>query len=334
VPDFEIDGMIYKFCEGLMTYTKRPVFLRLSLLLALAVLALSAYAAQQYSQQEILEQTSQCIDCHDDKPQSLTGTPHFLSDGSEGTSKTTVGCINCHEGWETHLEDPSEETITDISSLTMANQANICSGCHVTAHQVTMTTTDPHNRADMSCTDCHTIHANKNESLLKEDLQDFCISCHSSTAAEFNRRSAHPFESENISCVDCHFSTEMESFQPTIGLGWNCQKCHTDLAGPHVYEHPVTYDFYVNGGGCTECHEPHGSNNDRLLKQPGSGICLQCHGTPPGHITNHSGLGSKLACVECHSEIHGSYDNRLFLDPNLGSKLFPDCYQSGCHSTN
>ena len=118
------------------------------------------------------------------------------------------------------------------------------------------------------------------------------------------------------------------------GLNWKCQGCHSDVAGPYLYEHPVTYQHLVEGVGCTECHSPHGSPNDRLLTQPGNGVCLQCHGTPPGHRTRHSGLGTKLACVDCHSDIHGSYDNNKFLDPMLGTKLFPNCYQSGCHIFN
>ena len=63
-------------------------------------------------------------------------------------------------------------------------------------------------------------------------------------------------------------------------------------------------------------------------------MCLQCHSVPSGHLTTHDGLGVKYDCVECHSEIHGSYDSRLLLDPDLNSKFFPDCYQSGCHSAN
>ena len=77
---------------------------------------------------------------------------------------------------------------------------------------------------------------------------------------------------------------------------------------------------------------PHGSGNERLLAQKGSTLCLQCHGVPPRHRTEHSGLGTKLQCVECHSEVHGSNHNAKFLDPDLGSKLFSNCYQSGCHA--
>ncbi len=31
-------------------------------------------------------------------------------------------------------------------------------------------------------------------------------------------------------------------------------------------------DIYIREG-CVSCHSPHGSSNDRLLKQPGDGLC-------------------------------------------------------------
>ncbi|MFH2036306.1 MAG: cytochrome c3 family protein, partial [Candidatus Zixiibacteriota bacterium] len=117
-----------------------------------------------------------------------------------------------------------------------------------------------------------------------------------------------------------------------VGLDWTCQSCHPEKAGPYPHEHPPSYTYSIDGSGCLECHQPHGSQNERLLNQPLSGICLQCHIVPPLHRTKHSGLGIKLSCVECHSDIHGSYDNALMLDPNINVNLASDCYQSGCHS--
>jgi DmsE family decaheme c-type cytochrome len=257
-----------------------------------------------------------------------------LSSDGEIKSPLFVGCINCHDGWKKHLEDPSAETIVNPSGLTSIDQSEVCNRCHQTAHQQAMVTTDPHFRADISCLDCHAVHNNPHKKLVKDDSQNFCLSCHNEVAGEFHRRSNHPLQSANIRCTDCHKIDDIKDPSLAVGHNWNCQSCHSDYAGPFLYEHPVVYDHLVEGGGCVECHQPHGSPNDRLLNQPQNGTCLQCHGTPPGHRTNHSGLGTKLACVDCHSEIHGSYDNKLFLDPDLGNKLFPDCYQSGCHIFN
>ena len=32
------------------------------------------------------------------------------------------------------------------------------------------------------------------------------------------------------------------------------------------------------GLGCATCHQPHGGNNDHLLRAQGNALCLECHG--------------------------------------------------------
>ncbi len=285
------------------------------------------------SQKEIIENSAACLDCHEDIVRSLSESAHQIFDINSG-SEMKGGCVGCHDGWVAHLEDPGKDNIGQPKNSSPGDQSKICARCHQSLHQTSMNSFDPHGLNGMTCLDCHKVHDNQNELLLTNNRQEFCLSCHSEVAADFKSRSAHPYDSGNINCVDCHVMGEMERGDNAVGLNWTCQNCHAEYSGPFIYEHPVTWKHSTQGSGCIECHQPHGSVNDRLLTQPGNGTCLQCHGTPPGHITNHSGLGSKFACIECHSEIHGSYDNRLFLDPDLGTKLFPDCYQSGCHITN
>ncbi|UCC78922.1 MAG: hypothetical protein JSW64_11645 [Candidatus Zixiibacteriota bacterium] len=273
-----------------------------------------------------------CLDCHENIEATLLNSAHEIQTVKESKESMKATCFDCHSGWQKHLDNPTAENIRTGPELSLADQTDICGGCHITPHQVAMASGDPHARADLTCSSCHMVHGNGNEYLVREDLDNYCVSCHSSVAMEFQRRSAHPVESGNIRCVDCHDLSSIENAEFKIGFDWSCQSCHEEIAGPFLYEHPVTYSHLVEGGSCMECHEPHGSVNDRLLKQTSRVLCLQCHDVPPGHITNHSGLGSRYACVQCHSEIHGSFSNNLLLDPDLGDKMFPDCYQSGCHS--
>jgi DmsE family decaheme c-type cytochrome len=275
-----------------------------------------------------------CLDCHDTKAADLKASVHQLNDPALLESPVNVACQSCHDGWEAHLEEPSADNITTGAKLTLLKEAELCSRCHVTPHQSAMVSTDPHHLYDITCSTCHTIHDNHNQYLVKDDSGNYCLTCHNSVAFEFEQRSVHPLKTGNINCVDCHDLSSIEKNARTTGFDWRCQNCHEDLAGPFIHEHPVVYNHLVEGGSCMECHNPHGSPNDRLLNQPGSGTCKQCHGTPPGHNTAHSGLGAKLECVQCHTEIHGSNTNHLFLDPDLGDKFFPDCYQSGCHTAN
>ena len=303
---------------------KIPLFVKCTMVLTMTFFL--------YSNKLFAQDPSLCLECHEDMAATLQNSPHELTAESAEFSALSVNCFGCHDGWQVHAEDPSTENISRPDNLSQSEQSEVCSRCHLTPHQSAMATTDPHMNAGLACTSCHMIHDNGNAHLVKEDLDNFCVTCHSSIAAEFQMKSSHPLESGNIRCVDCHDMAMIENREFKIGFDWKCQSCHEDQAGPYLYEHPVVYDYLVEGGGCTECHAPHGSVNDRLLKESGRVICLQCHSLPPGHIARHAGLGSKFECVQCHSEVHGSYSNNLFLDPDLGNKLFPDCYQSGCHT--
>ncbi|SYZ73035.1 putative Decaheme c-type cytochrome, DmsE family [Candidatus Zixiibacteriota bacterium] len=298
-----------------------------------SLLLVPIVSAQYYSNQDLVKKSADCLTCHDDKGASLKGTPHQMMSDISPKSSIGVGCIGCHDGWEKHLDNPSAETITNIGALTPDKQAELCRRCHVAVHQAGMASADPHLRAGLGCFDCHSIHGNHNPGLVKDGDENFCATCHANVAREFKQRSAHPLNSGNIRCTDCHKMSDLKDPSLAVGMDWPCQNCHGDKAGPFIYEHPVVYKHAVNGGGCTECHNPHGSPNDRLLAQPDNGTCLQCHGIPPLHRTMHSGLGSRFACVFCHSDIHGSNTNKDFLDPDLGVKLFPNCFQAGCHAT-
>ena len=90
-----------------------------------------------------------------------------------------------------------------------------------------------------------------------------------------------------------------------------CVSCHTEKKGPFVYPHG-NYS-----GDCLTCHEAHGSNNTKMLKQASLyGLCLSCH-TRIG-VTTATTLGSQPPsihninqpryqnCTTCHTAIHGS----------------------------
>jgi len=302
-------------CEMRRVLTRLPLTIGVLLLLALPALA--------------QEDGAVCLDCHDDIAEGLIGTKHELTTGT--TQGMHVSCIGCHTDYEQHLDDPTEYHPTRPDTLGFLAQAKICGTCHVTPHQATMVTTDPHSRSQVDCLSCHKIHDNMHEFLLVRDKDEFCTGCHTNVKAQFSQRSSHPLESGNIECLDCHSQDSRKDHQMATGFDWSCQECHTELAGPYLFEHPVTYSHLVDGGGCVECHSPHGSPNESLLNQPGSGICMQCHGIPAGHLTAHSDMATKVDCVNCHTDIHGSNDNSLFLDPMLGTTFYANCYQSGCH---
>ena len=63
---------------------------------------------------------------------------------------------------------------------------------------------------------------------------------------------------------------------------------------------------------CTNCHDPHGSNHERMLKVAKPRLCQQCH-IETRHPTNPYGRDAASlkfvlgrACNSCHVNIHGS----------------------------
>jgi DmsE family decaheme c-type cytochrome len=90
----------------------------------------------------------------------------------------------------------------------------------------------------------------------------------------------------------------------------SCTSCHADKRGPYLWEHAAVTE------NCATCHDPHGSNNDRMLVAKQPFLCQRCHVTsrhPPtvyeGFILRSNQNANKMfsrSCVICHQAVHGS----------------------------
>jgi predicted CXXCH cytochrome family protein len=93
-------------------------------------------------------------------------------------------------------------------------------------------------------------------------------------------------------------------------LNESCAQCHRDQSRPFVFEHEALRE------GCTVCHQPHGSINDKLLVERDNNLCLKCHaqvhdpGTGEVFIgkQRHTQLLQQGGCwtAGCHPAVHGS----------------------------
>jgi DmsE family decaheme c-type cytochrome len=104
-----------------------------------------------------------------------------------------------------------------------------------------------------------------------------------------------------------------------------CYTCHAEKRGPYLWEHAPVRE------NCLNCHNPHGSNHDKLLVAARPYLCQQCHSPSighPGNFWNNSNTAQSAAtenppnanfatstmsqriigrsCQNCHSQIHGS----------------------------
>jgi predicted CXXCH cytochrome family protein len=150
-----------------------------------------------------------------------------------------------------------------------------------------------------------------------------CFQCHLDVQGEFNLPQHHPVIEGHMSCVDCHDPHGGDIFKPAGGLAMSlqnqsCAQCHQAQTRPFVFEHEALRE------GCTVCHNPHGSINQKLLIEDDPNLCLRCHAqvqgpnVPAGHIyignTDHTGFLQVGTCwtAGCHTAIHGSN-----VDPRL-----------------
>lgn len=304
---------------------------RLLSLVAFAALTLLAGVQAGKSQTAEVEDET-CLTCHDGYQNHLSNTAHRLS-STTNKPAAQIACASCHTGASDHIEEPSVDNITNPGTAVVETQLDICSQCHQPHHEMNQFGLDPHAGLNLACADCHSIHSGS-VSLLIDDKADFCGKCHVSVVNDFLRRSNHPLTDGAVTCISCHnFRAELE---PNFGHGAaaNCFSCHPFQSGPHPFEHEATSSFSTEGGGCTTCHAPHGSPNERLLTQTGNNLCRQCHGIPPAHRTAHDGIGVRFNCMDCHTDIHGSDDNQALLDPNLGSELGDGPGTCWCHGAD
>ncbi len=235
-----------------------------------------------------------------------------------------VNCESCHGAGSLAVENLTPEkiaadakagkqtacdfkTFIDIRNLPAQAKSLICLKCHsanatFNLHNWNSST---HNLADVSCSDCHPIHAGHNLKVRPRDMAEMCDRCHLDVKAEFSLPNHHPVPEKKVFCNDCHdahggASAEKNLRKDTVKA--TCTQCHAEKEGPFLYEHADLTD------DCRACHTPHGSVNNRLLILREPFLCLQCH--PSHRISAATTTETKQAyytrCTDCHSQIHGT----------------------------
>jgi DmsE family decaheme c-type cytochrome len=274
--------------------------------------------------------TEYCIECHPDQQDNLRNTPHQVGSVNKMSGiGAIIYCQDCHINYQKHTEDPQVGNIFSPKKGSAEENLKVCASCHFSSHIQELSSGNPHFENQVKCVDCHGVHNSKKKYLLKSSTPELCFGCHPSIKGEFDLPSRHPLMDKVIDCVDCH--DVLKSFSSISSPGSAdemCLKCHSEYQSPFPYEHNAANDYTLEGQGCTYCHNAHGSTNPRLLKQPGNGLCLQCH-TVPRHTTAHYGLFANRSCQDCHTDVHGSYNHKFLFGEEF---LANTCFAIGCHS--
>ena len=148
-------------------------------------------------------------------------------------------------------------------------------------------------------------------------VETVCFQCHPNVRGQFNLPSHHGVPEGKMKCTDCHSPHKGSIYRggsTTTLLSANdaCLRCHPAQRGPYVFEHEAMRE------GCTTCHTPHGSINDKLLTVRDANLCFKCHfqqvqggNIVIGGSVHESAVIHRLqqgTCwtAGCHEAVHGS----------------------------
>lgn len=262
-----------------------------------------------------------CQSCHAEMTEYLNTTSHRILVTEEGkrVKNSPCGCTDCHRSWSGHLDEPAKENIENPARLPAEENLKLCSECHLDPHIQEYGEVSVHLRNSVSCSECHRVHSAEAGHLLSKSADKLCLGCHKDIKSRFLEVSHHPVLENVMRCIDCHeVLKDFGAMLSDRGSSERCYSCHSEFSGPFPFEHDATNDYTIQEGSCSSCHQPHGSSNPRLLREPEQNLCLQCHFVPR-HNTPHPGIiqtedYTKRNCMECHVDIHGSYQSQYFLD--------------------
>jgi DmsE family decaheme c-type cytochrome len=137
-----------------------------------------------------------------------------------------------------------------------------------------------------------------------------CLKCHSvASTPNLQHWNAGTHANSDVSCFDCHNlhmgPQQKVSRQEMSAL---CYTCHQQVRMQFAQfsHHPVPEHKMA----CIDCHEPHGTSQENLLKGPTvKAMCTRCHMEYQGpFVYEHADVTEN--CVNCHTP-HGSPNEPL-----------------------
>jgi len=252
--------------------------------------------------------TGDCLGCHN--PHGGKTSKILRGD----TMKAT--CDACHKdivGTKKFQHGPVAAGACDACHLPHASKypkllieqgKTLCTNCHKEMGEQLKQAKVTHKPVvDGECAQCHDPHASNYKMQVKSDPATLCTSCHEHDKikdAATNAKNKHSVVLADQACMNCHTPhggplAKLMKAQPVDV----CMKCHKDgqktadgrevKAVPEIIDPKLSKHGPVKDGTCNGCHNPHGSDQTRLLAKAypetfyakfdpdNFALCFTCH---------------------------------------------------------
>lgn len=183
-----------------------------------------------------------------------------------------------------------------------------CLLCHISSKQQDFFEHSTHVAHGLSCDQCHTSHlVTEVKDVSKGDLGD---------------PQSYFFQEPQLSDEQRWLHNSLLK-QPQPEL---CFTCHRTVQAEFAL--PVHHRVPEGLINCTDCHNPHGTENLASLNRPNFETCVKCHVEKRGPYIYEHPAAKVEGCVVCHNP-HGS-TNRMLLVRREGRQLCLQCH-TGFH---
>jgi DmsE family decaheme c-type cytochrome len=224
-------------------------------------------------------ETGECESCHGPRSKHVENPSDELAHGKLKPAQQSAVCLQCHEGgkrfgWKAGAHQANDVSCSschevmkarsETALLAKASTSETCYRCHGDVRAETNKPSHhPVREGRMDCASCHNAHGSTPGLLVKNTLNEMCVSCHTEKRGPFLWEHAPVRES----CANCHAAhgsnhrNLLTSKDPFL-----CLSCHS--YGGHI--NLPRYNRVSNpyGMGCVNCHiTTHGSNHPSGAKQ-------------------------------------------------------------------
>ncbi len=220
-----------------------------------------------------------CESCHGPRSEHVAEPTDVLSHERMTPAGQSAICLQCHDGgtrfgWKAGPHHAGEvscmschvvmEKRTDRALLAQPSSTQLCYTCHAEVRAETLKTSHhPVREGRMDCVSCHNVHGATEALLVKNTVNETCVSCHTDKRGPFLWEHAPVRED----CTTCHTSHgSNQRFMLSNREPFLCLSCHSYGGHINLPRYNRTSSSY--GNGCTNCHiTTHGSNHPSGAKQ-------------------------------------------------------------------